>query len=134
MKERWRPVRGYTESYEVSDRGGVRSVARTIVVIDAKNKRAYDKHLKASALALTDHSAGYRTVQLWRNNVGEKVYVHALVAEAFVGKRTPGMVVNHKNMIRSDNRDSNLEWTTNSGNLQHAIANGIKVGRPTGAR
>lgn len=48
-----------------------------------------------------------------------KVYIHHLVAEAFISPRAPGFEVNHINGIKSDNRVSNLEWATHSENNLH---------------
>lgn len=50
--------------------------------------------------------------------------VHRLVLETFVGER-PDLVANHLNGVRTDNRLENLEWTTPSGNAQHAYATGL---------
>jgi len=50
--------------------------------------------------------------------------VHALVAEAFIGPRPPGLVVNHKNFDRADNRVKNLEYVSQKRNVHHAIEAG----------
>lgn len=44
--------------------------------------------------------------------------VHRLVALAWLGGPHPGMVVHHINADRQDNRLDNLEWVTQSDNIQ----------------
>ncbi len=52
--------------------------------------------------------------------------IHILVAELFVDKEAPDLnIVNHKNTIKLDPYHRNLEWTTISGNTQHAVDNGL---------
>jgi hypothetical protein len=47
-------------------------------------------------------------------------YVHRLVAEAYLEKASPNHIeVNHKNLIKSDNRLENLEWMTRQENRTH---------------
>lgn len=48
--------------------------------------------------------------------------IHSLVAEAFLGpKPSPLHQVNHKNGVKVDNRDANLEWMTRSENVRHGL-------------
>ena len=48
---------------------------------------------------------------------------HRLVWQHFFGDLPDGMVINHKNGIKDDNRPENLEVVTYSENMKHAHAN-----------
>lgn len=65
----------------------------------------------------------------------ERVLAHRVVAIAFHGVPEPGMQVNHRNGIKSDNRPENLEWVTALRNVEHAIETGLvgPANRPRGA-
>lgn len=55
--------------------------------------------------------------------------VHTLSAITFLGPCQPGMVVNHKSGVKSDNKPENLEYVTQSGNAQHAVQTGLRKPR-----
>lgn len=59
-----------------------------------------------------DNSKGnYHSVSLYRAGArrAEKLKVHALVTNAFLGPRPAGYTVNHKNGVKSNNSVENLE-------------------------
>src|SRR4051812_41428655 len=53
--------------------------------------------------------------------------VHVLVAEAFLGPRQLGAVVDHKYGNKQDNRPSQLEWVTPVENERRATSLGLKA-------
>lgn len=69
---------------------------------------------------------GYLCVSL-KNNVDGKYrakVVHRLVALSFYSPDN-GLIVNHKNGIKTDNRPEYLEYVTKQQNAQHAIDTGL---------
>lgn len=66
---------------------------------------------------------GYQRIYA-RNTVTNKrqdLYIHRLVAQAYVPNPYNKRVVNHKNCNRADNRASNLEWVTTTENIAYAM-------------
>lgn len=58
--------------------------------------------------------------------IGKLVFVHRLVADAFIENDDPQnkTIVNHINCIKNDNHAENLEWCTHKENSDHAIKTG----------
>lgn len=53
-------------------------------------------------------------------------YTHILVAKHFIGVRPDGYEVNHKDGVKTNNDYTNLEYTSKSGNISHAVKTGLK--------
>jgi hypothetical protein len=119
MTEEWRDVRSYEGLYQVSDLGRVRRIG-------AGRGATAGRVLKQKP---PTHKCDYLRVQLCKNDVKRTVIVHALVAEAFIGRRPRGKHVNHKNLDKLDNRFVNIEWVTRRQNAQHALQAGRVGGR-----
>lgn len=111
MIEIWKDIVGYEGYYQVSNLGGFRSVDRYIV-----DKNGNKKFVKSKTYDLTKKSYrdkdGYVEVALCKLGKTKYYRVHRLVWEAFNGKIQDGMVINHKNEIKNDNRLSNIEVCT----------------------
>lgn len=118
-EELWRDVVGYEGFYEISDHGNIRGVNRDI-------KRKCDSvgfKIKGRKMKGYCDKNGYTRISLRKLGHIQKFFIHRLVLAAFVGYDENRPQVNHKNSVRSDNRLENLEWCTQSENMQHAIRN-----------
>lgn len=106
MTKIWMDLKGYEGKYQVSNQGEVFSVLRNRVLKGGKNRDGYIKHILITP-------TGKRKTEL----------SHRLIALMFCEKKDGHNIVNHLNSIKDDNRSSNLEWTTVSGNTSHAYKN-----------
>lgn len=68
---------------------------------------------------------GYRVVSAKLGDKRPKMFVHRLVALAFVSGFEPGLSVNHINGNKLDNRPENLEWVTLADNTRHQWRTGL---------
>lgn len=109
IKETWKAVVGYEGLYEVSDLGNVRSLNYY--------RSGKVKELKPAICR------GYYHVQLCKDRKKKHYYVHKLVATSFIGPIPKGMVVNHLNENKLDNRLENLEICTVTQNNNHGTRN-----------
>lgn len=72
--------------------------------------------------------AGYLAVSIKECGRQRTLYVHRLVAEAFLGQLNDSNEVNHIDGNKQNNTVKNLEWTTHSANLQHAYRTRLHKG------
>lgn len=104
VAEEWRSVKGWP--YEVSDLGRVRRL---------KNSRF--------GVYLSPTKTRYPMVNFSRE-IGP-VYVHRLVADAFLGPRPRGKEIDHRDGNPKNNKPENLEYVTHSENISRAERNGL---------
>ncbi len=107
MSEQWKKIEGWP--YSVSDRGRVMNT-RTGYIL----KPANDKD-------------GYHLITLCNRGKQVTRWIHRLVAIAFLGDTSKGMMVNHKDGIKQNNDIENIEYVTRSGNEKHASEMGLKA-------
>ena len=110
MKEKWKPVKGYENWYEVSNLGRVRSLDRQI------KYRSIHRTGKLIKLGCT---RGYYYAKLHKNNKRRYVGVHRLVADAFIPNPNNLPEVNHKDENKQNNCANNLEWCTRKYNVNY---------------
>ena len=124
MDEKWRPVVGYEGLYEISNLGRVKSVERTMpYTFRTKSGELRDSHYHVSEKILKQGRRidGYADVSLSRNGVTILHCVHRLLAEAWVPNPNHYKYVNHIDLDKTNNSLNNLEWISNSGNVNHAV-------------
>jgi len=73
------------------------------------------------------NNAGYYRVEFSKAGKQKKLFVHRLVATAFIPNKESLPQVNHLNGDKLDNRIENLEWCTASQNHKHSFK---YLGRP----
>jgi len=114
MAEQWREIPGTNGTYEVSDRGNVRSWS----------------HMKRGA-KMQPVPAGkrkYLCVRIPVNGKYRQCKVHSLVAEAFIGPRPEGLRTRHLNGDKHDNRLTNLAYGTSADNYRDSFkAEAVKI-------
>jgi len=78
-------------------------------------------------LKLSKSKTGYLVVNVRVGGLRQPVYVHRLVAEAFIPNPDNKPFVNHKDGNKENNTLLNLEWVTDQENKEHAIATGLML-------
>tara|TARA_R110000822_G_scaffold41920_4_gene114481 strand:+ start:512 stop:1039 length:528 start_codon:yes stop_codon:yes gene_type:complete len=104
--EEFRPVVDYEDIYEISNLGNMRSIDRM-----SSGGRFGPYFISGKPISTPIDNNGYRHMTLARGKHKRKVNTHRLVARAFLGEPN-GLVVDHLNGDRSDNRAENLEYVT----------------------
>lgn len=110
MKEIWKPIKGYENAYEVSNKGNIRSVDRHVY---QQNRMVLYKGTK---LKPYKNNAGYFCIGLSIGNKKKKFTIHRLVAESFLPNPHNYPQINHKDENKENNELTNLEWCTGSYN------------------
>ena len=111
MYERWKSVKGYENSYQISDKGNVRALNF--------KRTGQTKLLKANI------HCGYYCVNLYKNGKYKTFRVHRLMALSFIENPYNKPFINHKDGNKLNNNLDNLEWCTPKENSVHAINTGL---------
>lgn len=107
--EIWKEIEGYNGDYLISDFGRIKSLKY--------NKQIYLKPIKSGN--------GYYYVNLTKNKIQKKLYIHRLVGKSFIPNPENKPEINHINGIKTDNSLKNLEFCTAKQNIQHGWQTGL---------
>lgn len=118
--EIWRDIPGYEGRYQASNLGRIRSVDHEVV-------RVYKGRVLRPRLS----PKGYQVVTISGSG---PVFVHGLVAAAFLGKKPENSQVRHLNGDPSDARADNLAYGTQSENEHDKYRYGDQRGRKLSAQ
>lgn len=100
-EEKWVPVEGYGNKYEVSNLGRIKS---------------YHKK-KPKILLIHYNTSGYPYVNLYYNKTHKAEMIHRLVAKAFIPNPKGYNIVMHLDDNKTNNNADNLKWGTQKENL-----------------
>lgn len=115
LAEEWRWIKGYEGLYSISNHGRVMSYCGSrwrnqVGLIKPGIKQ--NGYLKVSLYGRGDKSSTNK-------------YIHRLVLLHFGPPPLDNTDVNHIDGDKTNNRFDNLEWTTRSGNMRHAMRVGL---------
>ena len=127
MQELWKDIPGYEGLYQASNLGRIRTVEGKVTYSTRHGVRHWHSRiLKQKWQKRVRCEAGHKDarVQLYKDKHGKTYLVARLVALAWVDGYQEGLTVNHIDCDPSNNKASNLEWTT----LSENIRKGFKAG------
>lgn len=120
MEEVFKDIPGHEGRYQVSSLGRIKGLPRMKV----SSKKGALVPVPERILKPTSSNKGYLKVDLSLYNKKQKVTIHRLVAQLFLGMPADNSFqVNHIDGNKNNNAVSNLEWCTGSQNMKHYYAN-----------
>lgn len=129
MTERWLPVVGWEDRYEVSDQGAVRSLAKSWY---GRNQFGQEFLCSRAGRLLKQQYKDNRGVSYYRVHLCDSdrqrwPWVHTLILEAFVGLAPPGHECAHLDGNTRHNYLNNLTWKTTFGNYEDRVRHGTQL-------
>jgi NUMOD4 motif/HNH endonuclease len=118
----WKSIPGYEGLYEVSSKGRVRSLDRTV-----PHKRFGEWTLKGKVLEPRRDSSGYIFYALSKDGKVKDAWAHTLVALVFIGERPKGIKgeeIRHLDNDKDNNHYKNLCYGSRSSNQEDRIKSG----------
>ena len=117
--ESWKSIKGFEDSYAISNLGNIKSKQRS------KQFGRSVKIFPEKILKQSEDKDGYMRIGLSKNSLKKMFFVHRLVAMHFINNSQNLPLVNHKDGVKNNNVASNLEWCDSSYNAKHAFEIGL---------
>lgn len=114
--EVWKDIQGYDGLFQISNLGNVKRKQKTYFCGN-NTKRVLEERL-----IVGEQVKGYRRVALWNNKKYKRVFVHRLVAQAFIPNPENKPQIDHINTDKLDNRVENLRWVTPKENRNNPLS------------
>ena len=115
-------IDGFDGLYEVTDTGEVWSLEKRVFVGSNGGARVQPR----KKLTPQPHGrSGHLRVYLYKGGKKTPIFVHRLVAIAFIANPLNKPVVNHLDGDVTNNHVANLEWCSVAENNWHAVKNGL---------
>jgi hypothetical protein len=109
--EVWKKIPGYHNRYSVSSWGRVRN----------------DETGRLRKISKMKKGVGYLITNLKENGKGSTLYIHHLVAAAFLGPTPPGLEIRHRDGNSDDCSADNLLFGTRAQNIADKIIHGTQT-------
>lgn len=117
--EEWLDVLGWEGSYQISDRGSLRSLPRRII-----RSNGTPQTFRGRILSPAPSHGGYLGYVLKIQGHFKRLYIHQMMLEAFVGPRPSGMQARHLDGDNQHNHLANLAWGTKLENEHDKLLHG----------
>lgn len=119
--EIWVDVKGYKGLYQVSNYSEIKRLGYSYYSPFSGQIIVPQKIITGA------YKDGYQQVALFKDGIRELVFIHRLVATAFIPNPDDKPFVNHKDSNRNNNKINNLEWVTAKENSIHAHESGTFI-------
>lgn len=119
-QEIWKDIIGFEGLYQISNHGRIKSLERTVM-----RKDGFATTVKESIKFPSIMNTGYYMITLYKNNIAKYCTMHRLLAIHFIPNPENKPYINHIDGSRDNNSLKNLEWCTQSENMQHAMRSGV---------
>jgi hypothetical protein len=126
MEEEWRKVPGIPLLW-ASNIGRIKAEKRDRMTTRVRNgvAQTYPVGFPEKILCPWVGRHGYLTVSIAVDKTRKKHLVHRLIGMCFIDGYSPELHINHLDGDKLNNSLDNLEWTSNTKNVQHAWATGL---------
>ena len=114
--EIWVNIEGYEGLYQISNKGRVKSLKRTV-----KHSSGGDKIVKERILKGSCNNNGYIIITLNKNGNKKSFAIHNLVAKAFIPNEDNKPYVDHIDTNKTNNKVDNLRWVTEKENSNNEL-------------